>query len=434
MSEETNSIFTINFQRSILKILASNVQFSANYGTLLLDEYFENHALKTLCSLIKEYVFGYEKEMDLNTLSVEINKHALNFGIADESADVIKKEAKLIMNTHIPSEQFYIDNLVAFVRRQELKNALFKAVEIIERDDAYEQVLHMVDRAVSIGAGNSEEITYADLADMPSRYLKKYDPDKLVKSGFPTWDAALKGGMAPGEVHVILAPPKVGKSSTMVNVGVANLKEGKAVFHITLEISREDVAMKYAMNMSGMSTDQITSMTPEAFKHKLKRYDEYKPNLYINFWPECSINTFTIRSWISRVRSKTGVTPSLIIIDYDDCLLPTTGKSKDDMYNDAGNVYSDLVQLASYFECPVLTAAQPQRDAWEMAAGGNLITHDKLAHSARKAHRCWSISSLNFGPESNDGILYLDITRRGDSKVKVKINKQLERCWVKEAR
>ena len=112
--------------------------------------------------------------------------------------------------------------------------------------------------------------------------------------------------------------------------------------------------------------------------------------------------------------------------------MPTTGKTSD-MYEDAGQVYTDMISLADYFGCPVVSFAQPQRHAWDKANNGELIYSHEMAHSAKKAHKCSSVSSLNFAEGQENGILYVDIVRRGESAVKVGIKRELGRGLIMES-
>ena len=98
------------------------------------------------------------------------------------------------------------------------------------------------------------------------------------------------------------------------------------------------------------------------------------------------------------------------------------------MYDNAGKIYSDLIGLADYFKCPVVTFAQPKREAWELPDKGELIQSYHLAHSAKKAHKCFSLSSLNFKSDSDTGVLYADLFRRGKSNVKIAVKKDLSKC------
>lgn len=418
------NLYSSDYQRQVLKMLCLNVQFVAQYGMLVKEEYFENPALRTLTSMIKQYAFSYEKELDLSSLQIMIDEHASSHGITAEVSKAIRNEAKSIFVTHVKSETFVTDQLVKFARRQELKNALIQSVDILEKDDSYEKVLSLIDKAVSVGSGNDDGMCFDDLVNLPKIYSTLYDRKKIVTTGLASYDKCLLGGMAPGEVHVIMAPPKAGKSSFGCMVGASNVRAQKNVFHITLELKKEDIAAKYAMNLTKMNMNDICYEVPELYEKRIKKYDLIKPYLFINYWTEKTINTLTIRSWISRIRARTSVSPDLIIVDYDDLLLPTAGVS-DSMYENSGNVYSDMKALSDYFNCPILTFAQPQREGWTAPGMGNLIGAHQLAHSAKKAHNCFSVSSLNFEGDSADGTLFVDIVRRGESKVKIPIRKDL---------
>jgi hypothetical protein len=431
-SEDT--LYTIDFQRSVLKLMATNLKFAADYGTLLKAEYFDNEPLRTMYSIVSDYVFKYEKEMSLSEAAVEVSNRSQTMGFTDEVFKDLDFEAKSVFNKALKSESFIIDSLLRFVRRQELKSALFKSVEVIEQDGSYESILKMIDQAVSVGSGNDEGMKFDDMLTLPVTYRMRYDPDDLVTTGFPELDKCMEGGMAPGELHVIQAPPKTGKTSFGVAIGAHNVRKGKAVFHISLEVKKEDLAMKYAMNFTKMTKQEICDTDTGTYEDLMKRFRKANPKLFINYWTERTANALTFRSWISRTRAKLGVKPDLIIVDYDDLVLPMNGITES-MYDDAGEIYSDLIQLGDYFKCPVLTFAQPQRDAWEWPKEGKLITFDKLAHSAKKAHKCYSILSLNFAEDSDAGILFVDIIRRGESKVKIKIRKDMARSiFIEEGR
>jgi hypothetical protein len=426
--EFVDNMYNSGFQKQAIKLLAQNVKFAVQYGILLKEEYFENPALRSLAVMVKDFVFTYEKEMDLSSLMLKLDEHVQNRGLSSDASKDLRMEAKNIFNSHVPSERFITDKLVAFARRQELKSALYQSVEILEKGENYEQVLKLVDKAVSVGSGADEGITFADFYQLRDMYNQKYDPAKLIHTGFRAYDRCLDGGMAPGELHVVQAKPKTGKSFFACNIGANCIKEGKAVFHITMELSREDIAMRYAQYLTRMDKKLIMNLDDETYQRKIQKFEKYKPNLFINYWTQKTANAMDFRSWISRIRAKTGIKPDIIIVDYDDLVLPVTRTKDNSMYEDAGGVYGDLISLGDYFQCPVFTLAQPQREAWDLITEGKLIEAHYLAHSAMKAHKCFSISSLNFGAGSDNGILYVDMVRRGSSNVKIKLKKELNRA------
>jgi archaellum biogenesis ATPase FlaH len=434
MSENKSEyLYSIEFQRTILKLLCNNLKFATEYGSLIKAEYLETKSLKILYEIIYKYILTYEAEVDRDQLFVKIEEYITSHGYGSEIAQLLFEEVKEIYKLHIKSEQSIIDSFVKFARRQEFKNAILECVNILEKDPdgSYEKGLKLIDEAVSVGCGVDEGLNFDSIINLKEVSDKVYSEDKLIKTGMHKFDRAFGGGLAPGELHIIQAPPKCGKSTMGCNIGTYNIATGKNVFHISLEISEIAVATKYACRLTGLTYSEFNNIHTPEYKSKIERFLKYKPNLFIKYWPEGTANTLHIRSWISRVKSKMGVKPDLIIVDYDDCLCPIRGNT-DDMYNDAGEIYKDLIQLADYFKVPIISFAQPNREGWAIPNKGELIRKEHLAHSARKAHRAWSLSSINFADDKPDGILYISDNRRGDSHVKIPITRDLAKAMFKE--
>ena len=375
---------------------------------------------------------SYEIEMEFKDCIIKIDDYVMSKGMTDEMFKMLKEEARIIFNLHIKNEKFVIDKVIQFIRRQELKIAILKSIDILEKDGNYDEVLSMIDKAISIGSGFNEGLSFMDLLKLPLIYKDVYDPSKLVKTGFAHYDAALQGGFAPGEIHILMGSPKIGKSTMGCNIGAHALISGKNVFHCTFEIKSVDVLVKYACRLTGMSYTDFFNCDMVTYTSKIERFKKYEPRLFVNYWPEMTANAMTIRSWISRKRSELKINPNLIIVDYDDLIEPISGPTGDG-YNDAGTVYSDLIGLSSYFSAPCVSFAQPRREAWYKAEEGELISAQDLAHSAKKAHKAFSISSLNFKKNNNKGTLYVDMVRRGESNVYISVEKDLSRALFREA-
>lgn len=427
------AMYDQQFQRKVVKLTAINVKFATQFAPILSPEYFDYKPLRILFEHIFEQVITYEREFDEESIMVLIHNYAEGKGYGDDIYDTLRTEAKEIFKCHIPNEQFVTDQLIKFVKKQRLKNAILKSVDIMEQSEDYEKVLSLIDEAVSTGYGVDEGSTIEDLFSLPGEYRKHYDRSNLIQTGITEFDNALKGGMGKGEVHIIQGRPKGGKSSFSAYIGSNVLRQNKTVFHITLEIKQIDVLAKYSCNLANIHYDEMFTITDEEYNEKIGRYNDKKHNLFVKYWTAKTINCMTIRSWITRIRSKTGISPDLIIIDYDDYLLPINKSKKDDedMYGDAGAVYDNMIYLADYFKCPVLTMAQPKREAWNLMENNELIHSFHLAHSALKAHKAYSISSINFREDSDTGILFADYLRRGVS-TKIGIKKDLSKSMFYE--
>ena len=431
-------IYDLEFQRKLLYTLSNNYEFYANHGVNLNPSYFETQQLQVIFKLIMDYLALYQHEIAPSDLLTSISEFCMRKAIGKEANKALIVEAKTICRLNIKDTRPVEDATLSFIRRMELKKALVAAVDdlLSGSNIDYQVILSRIDKAVSVGDTLEVGKTYDDLLNLPELYRKKYDPQKMVRTGFPSFDAALDGGMPAGGITVILAPPKTGKTTMGCNIGVNNLLLGKTVFHYSLEISEEDILAKYACKMANMSYHEIRDITVDEFRKRIERFTALKPNLFVKFYPEQTASVLHIRAHISKMRALTGKSPDLIIIDYDDCLLPSTGRkgNGEDQYYASGQIYTDLIGLANSFDVPILTFAQPGRQAWNYyEKEGAPITSDMLAHSAMKAMRCHSISSINFKKGQNKGILYLDINRRGMGDKKIPIVKDLDKAYFGEA-
>lgn len=417
-------------------MLCENVQFSSTFAPILKADFFESQPSKLAYSMIYEYVINYGKELDQNGLLILANDFVTHKGYTSDVFNMIKEEVKTIFHTPINSEDFIRDKLTHFVKSKAFEHALIESVDLVKTDEkhGFERALRLIDNAVSIGDTGNRGFWFEDLKHLPDTYTKYYSKENMVMTGYPDYDTYIGGGMAPGELHVILGKPKSGKSTFGVNVGSNVLMSGKPVFHISLELKKDDVALKYASRLTGMTKDEILVQRTADYQKAIEGYMIYKPNLYIEYWTMKTINAMTIRSWISQIRAKTGKSPGLIIVDYEDLLKPTGGES-DNMYTDSGGVYADLIGLGDYFKCPVLSFSQAKREAWKAFEDKNAsrpLDSSDLSHSAMKAHHCTSIASLNFKENDVDGMLYLDISRRGESHKEIRIKRDYSRSIVKQ--
>lgn len=430
----SDNLDTTKFKKQVLKTLCINKVFSSNYISVLSSEYFDKY-LRIIFNIIKDYIVMYESELDVENLCILIQDYCIRKGHDEQLLKSLCIEAKSIFTTHVPSEEFVIDKTVNFIRTLSIKQAMLKSIDILEEEGNVEDILSIISGALSVGDTRDEGLSFDDLFNIQMLHKEYYDKESLITTGLPILDSSFMGGMAPGEIHIVMSQPKSGKSTYGVNVGVSNLVRGNTVFHITCELSEIDVLTKYACRLSGLSyIDLLQETNINRYKEKIENYTKYKPNLFVKHYAKGTASCSMFRSFITKMISKYKISGRiLIIVDYDDCVIPVSGKTGS-MYEDAGLVYTDLIQLGGYIGAPVFSFAQPNRPAWnKYHETGEFVLSDDLAHSAMKAHAAHSISSLNFKTKKDShGWFYLDLNRRGRSEVQIPIYRDFSRAVFAE--
>ena len=426
----SNTLYSRDFRMSVLKLLMRERKFFDSYSSFVKSEYLPEQDLKVILAAIQKVggnsdsgidKFSIEAEiMDMASLRHFDSEHII--GILSEMWDMRIKNEVLIENS-----------LSTWIKRERIKRAFYESIDDIKSGQNLEKVLHRIDEAISVGIGLDSGMTYSDLKKLHEMYSKFYDPKLLSHTGFESYDIAVGNGMAKGEVHTIMGAPKVGKSTFAVNIGANVAVMNKSVIHFTMELSEMDILAKYACRFSGLSYSDLLLMSNDEYQEKISKFDKYKPDIHIKHYVNGTVDAMTFRSFIASKRSKGEIGDiGLIIVDYDDLILPVVG-STDSMYDNSGNVYGDLIRLADYFSCPLLTLAQPKRDAWDkMGRDGEPLYAQDLAHSAKKAHLAWSISSLN-KISSSEYMLYVDMSRRGVSNNRIMLHGDLNRSLFTES-
>lgn len=426
-------MYNIDFQKSVLKLMATNVQFSIEYGVNIKQEHFDIQPHRILFNLITDYIYSYEKELDFSNLLIQIEKYVTSNGYGDDTFKVLKVEAKEIYRINISSEDFIKNKIIDFIHRQNMMTALEKSIDILNKDGDINVISSLIDEANSASSINTSlGYTFKDIFKLNSILNERYNPVNLIKTGFYTFDKCCDGGLAPGELHIIQGPAKIGKSTFACNIGANVALQGKNVFHCSFELSKEIILSKYVSRWEKISTSELMSLSNDEYQKRLERLKSLDLGIYVEDWPAGTISAYHIKGWASAIRAKYKVSPDLFIFDYDDLMIPSKGRKGDD-YSEAGQIYIEILQLLKYFKCPGIVLAQPNREGINAALEGKTVKSVHLAHAINKSMHCSSISSLNFkGSSDKNGTLYVDLMRRGQGDKYIHLARDLSKSMFWE--
>jgi len=194
------------FQIQLLNQLIVDKEFSTSIMDVIESIYFDNKYFKIILQMTKEYHSKYQSTPNFDTLEQIVKSEISQELVAKIVLDTIKQ----IKDAPFEGTQFVQEKALKFCKQQELQKAMDKAQKIITEGDfeSYDKVEGLVREALQVGERDT------GTTDIFSNLETVLDEDfrHPIPIGITGIDKLLKGGLAKGEIGVILAPTGVGKS------------------------------------------------------------------------------------------------------------------------------------------------------------------------------------------------------------------------------
>jgi replicative DNA helicase len=282
-----------------------------------------------------------------------------------------------------------------FFKQQNLTKAINKAQDIIKKGDFsnYYAIEDIVKKALEV---NTKQDFGFRLFDNIESDLKE-DYRSAIPTGAEKLDKALYGGLAKGELGVIVAPPGIGKSSTTTgfaaNAAITkneyNNYNGYKVLHFFFEDEEINIRRKYYGFVTDIDacTLSLPDVRPIAIQ-KLNEDTDVRRMLRENVICE-RLSTGEVRA--SEIKNKIrqyiarGFKPDLIIIDYFECIKFEKSDVGDSEWSKEGVTMRKLESMAKEFNVAMWVPVQGTRDSIGaeivglMQAGGS-VKKTQIAH------------------------------------------------------
>lgn len=417
MSEQENpysfeSEFTLPIQEKILSLLIFESEWAKLDGLeIIKPEYFENKALKAICTWIHRYYKAQKDTPTKDVLLQEAQDYVNKYNLPPKDYYAIEDKIKSIYYLEESSDtEFFKQKAIDFVRQTEWKRALARGGDCFKKGN-FSDAVEAFKKVLSIG---SETNLGIDLSETDGNKIldaikDSYDPNKMIKTGIDQLDEALGGGLVKNSLSLFAATSGGGKSKFLSFLTKECLKRNKRVIYISLELTEEETMQNILTSMTAMSLGELMKdENRERFNESLKRFRTlYSDNVVVKFYKPNAITADTIHNFIQKVinvKKSKGVLdwrPDIIILDYMDKMLPVERVKNANIYETGANVASDCKNLAITFECPVVTGSQVGRSAWNIT-GDEVVSIASVAESAAKIHLCHNFVSFNQNPNEKE--------------------------------
>jgi len=357
------SEYGFGFQVKVIAALFTDRIFLQQIADIIQPDYFESESNSWLLEVILEHFKEYKAPPTKDVLKVkvtEIENDILKTSVLEQLKEVFR---------YMESDDlsFVKDEILKFCKNQEIKRAIMDSVTLLKMGN-YDEIKSKMDSAMKAGADTNIGLDYIN--DVASRYNEA--ARHTITTGWDVIDDLMDGGLAPGELGVVMAPAGIGKSWMLINIGANAVKAGKTVIHYTLELNENYVGQRYDSVLTGINAQTL--------KHHQATVEEkmrsLTGNLIVKYYPTKSVGAMALKAHVEKTIMQ-GKTPDLIIVDYGDLLKVNTKKDKHEALED---LYEELRGMAGEYKIPVWTASQAGRSALEE----DVIEADKIASSYGK--------------------------------------------------
>lgn len=354
-----------DLQTIILQTIIKNEDFCRKVIPHVKSEYFENEK-KPVYELILSFISKFNKVPNVTALEVEFQSSAaLNRSDANDILSCIKS-----IDQGEPSDTDWLLNRTEeWCKQRAVTIAIVKSISIIDGKDKKHTegaIPDILSKALAISFDTNIGHDYLENVD------QRYDFYHLQEDKSP-FDIELlntitKGGVSRKTLNIVLAGTGVGKSLAMCHFAADNLRQGKNVLYITLEMAEEKIAERIDANLLDVQIDQIENLPRDTFKTKVSKIREKtQGKLIIKEYPTATAHVGHFRALLDELRMKKDFSPDSIYIDY----LNICASSRMKGLGGSINTYSyikaiaeELRGLAVEFNVPIWSATQVTRSGF----------------------------------------------------------------------
>jgi replicative DNA helicase len=322
--------------------------------------------------MIKEYYVKYESVPTFETLD-QLTRSEIS---SDSARKIVLDTLTQIRDVSFDGHQFVIEKALKFCKQQELQKVMTKAQKIIDKGDfeSYDQLEEMVNKALQVG-----EIDEAE-HDVFTNLDQVLDEDYRhpIPMGIAGIDNLLKGGLAKGELGVILAPTGVGKTTVLTKICNHAFNLGYNVLQIFFEDNPKIIQRKHFTLWTGIAPDEL-SFHKDVVMEKVRDIKENTTNrLILKKYASDTLTMSQIKNQIRKMIAE-GTKIDMISLDYIDCVVPD--KNLGDEWKSEGSVMRGFEAMCHELDVAGWTATQGNRSS----ISSDVVTTDQMGGSIKKA-------------------------------------------------
>ena len=355
---------TERIERTTLKNLIYNEEYSRKVLPFLKEEYFSNRLEKILFNEISKFTNQFTKLPTKETLEIDIQNRR---DITDEEYKQIVGLIKSLNPEEINLE-WLVQTTEKFCKDRAIHNAVMDGIQIIERKDTKrtpEAIPEILSEALGVSFDSHVGHDYLD--DVDRRFDFYHQKLERIEFDLDYFNKITKGGLPNKTLNVALAGTGVGKTMFMTHMAAHTLSVNKNVLYITMEMAEERIAERIDANLLNITTDDLYSLNKKLFTDKIQKLKEATTGrLVIKEYPTASAGAGHFKSLINELALKKTFKPDIVFIDYINICASSRFKpgANVNSYTYVKAIAEELRGLAVECNLPIVTATQTTRTGY----------------------------------------------------------------------
>ena len=360
------------FQLQLLNQIILDKEFAQSIIDVLEPSYFDNKYFKLIVQMVREYYSKYQSTPNFETLE-QIAKAEITQELA---LKIVLDTLKQVQDAPFEGGVFVQEKALKFCKQQELQKAIQKSQKILDNGEFenYEKLEELFRAAIQIGeGGNKLEDVFFGLDEVLNEDFRH-----PVAMGIEGIDRLLKGGLAKGELGVILAPTGVGKTTILSKIANTAFNNGYNVLQIFFEDNPKVIQRKHYTMWTGIAPDDLPLHREEVLEKIGTLRDNMTNKLILKKLPSDQHTMNQIKNMVRKMVAD-GNKIDVIVLDYIDCVLPD--RNLGDEWKSEGSVMRGYEAMCHELGVVGWTATQGNRSS----ISSEVVTTDQMGGSIKKA-------------------------------------------------
>jgi replicative DNA helicase len=376
-----------DFQYKLVHEFMDNHTFFEDLNQIIDQNMFTDPNLKVIVGVMKNYYEKYSVVPAYDNMGIELRDLARSDKEQETYLAVLDK-VKTTSSSGVESTR---DKAEKFFRQQNIVRTANEILRIAEKgnDDQYDRCVDLLNDAMSVGIHNDFG---EGLFDHINETLSD-DYRNPIPTGIDKIDELLEGGLAKGELGVIIGPTSFGKTSLTTAMASHAACTGHKVLQIVFEDRIKQIQRKHLGRITGIEARDLSK--PQNIDLVRKTIEEFpdkeklKENLRIVKFPSGEKTARDIKVFIKKLIN-TGFRPELVIVDYFECLEHGSDRTTTNEYEKEGKTMRMFEAMAGELDMAFWIPSQGTKDSINL----ELVTMDKIGGSVKKAQIAHVIMSI----------------------------------------